>query len=225
MTYFQIVCQRLHALARVGRCSEALEEGGREMERAHESGAFMAIPTIEMALAVAELMQANYDAAETRARRLLAVPQTHNLALMREVLAQAALARGDIREAEIQSDELETLAQRSGSPRLRAVARLIAGSAAVLDGRGEQARDQLQSALATYAELGLERGAAEVLDELPYSPRSGETGRARLGLPVRPPRPEPRWDVRRCPRSPGSWKPAGRGRGARRGRGLGRGFC
>ena len=176
MTYFQIVCQRLHALARIGRCSEALEQGVREMERASESGAFMAIPTIELALAVAELMQANYDAAETRAHRLLSVPQIHTVALMREVLAQAALARGDIREAEIQSNELEGLAQRSGSPRLHAVAQLIAGSAAALDGRGEQARDQLQGALATYAELGLERGAAEVLDELALLAAAGEDG-------------------------------------------------
>ena len=166
MTYFQILCQRLHALARLGRSHEALEEGRHAMEWAQESGAPMAIPTIELALVIAELMGAEYDAAAARARRLLDVPQLHTLAFSREVLAHAVLARGDVREAEIQAGELETLATRADSARLRAVADYIAGSAAAVDGRAEQARDKLQAALATYAELGLERGAADVLDEL-----------------------------------------------------------
>jgi predicted ATPase/DNA-binding CsgD family transcriptional regulator len=166
MTYFQIVCQRLHALARLGRASEALAEGIVAMERAQESGALMAIPTIELAFVIAELMHADYDAAEARARRLLDVPQLHTVAFMREALGRIALARGDAREAEIQSEELEALAVRAGSARLRALAQFVAGSAAAVDGRAEQARDKLQGALAIYAELGLEGGAAEVLDEL-----------------------------------------------------------
>ncbi len=166
MTYFQIVCQRLHALARMGRSQEAMRQGVQAMASARESGALMAIPTIELALLIAELMGGEYDAVEARARRLLEVPQLHTLAFTREVLAHAALARGDTREAELQSSELETLAGRAGSARLRALADCVAGSAAALDGRIEQARDKLQAALATYAELGLERGAAEVLDEL-----------------------------------------------------------
>ena len=166
MTYFQIVCQRVQALARLGRAAEALEEGTRALHRARESGALMAMPAIELALAVAELMHADYDAAEARARRLLAVPQLHTLSLTREVLAQAALARKDPREARIQAGELEALAARSGSPRLRALAQLIIGSAAALEGNVERARDQLQGALAAHAELGLERGAVEALDEL-----------------------------------------------------------
>lgn len=176
MTYFQITCQRLHALARLGRSNEALEEGAQAMDRARESGALMAIPAIELSLVIAELMHADYDAAEARARRLLAVPQLHTLAFMCEVLAHAALARGDIREAEIQSEELGALAGRAGSTRLRAVADFIAGSAAALDGRAEQARDKLQGALAIYAELGLERGAAEVLDELALLAAAADDG-------------------------------------------------
>jgi predicted ATPase/DNA-binding CsgD family transcriptional regulator len=177
MTYFQIVCQRLHALARVGRASEALEQGMQAMEKAQESGALMATPTIELALVIAELMGGDYDGAETRARRLLEVPQLHTLAFAREVLAHAALARRDLREAEIQSDALEALATRADSARLRALADYVAGSAAALDGRVEQARDKLQAALATYAELGLERGAAEVLDELAFLAAAADDAR------------------------------------------------
>ncbi|HTX07226.1 MAG TPA: LuxR C-terminal-related transcriptional regulator [Solirubrobacteraceae bacterium] len=166
MTYFQIVCQRLHALARLGRSHEALEQGTQAMERAQESGGLMATATIELALLIAELMGGEYDAVEARARRLLEVPQLHTLAFTREVLAHVALARGDTREAELQSEELEALATRADSARLRALADYVSGSAAAVDGRVEQARDKLQDALAAYAELGLERGAADVLDEL-----------------------------------------------------------
>ena len=179
MTYFQIVCQRLHALARLGRWPEALEQGMRAMEWAQESGALMATATIELALLIAELMGADYDSAEARARRLLEVPQLHTLAFTREVLAHTALARGETREAETQSGELEALARRADSARLRALAEYLAGSAAAVDGRAEQARDKLQAALATYAELGLERGAADVLDELALlAAAAGEPKRA-----------------------------------------------
>jgi predicted ATPase/DNA-binding CsgD family transcriptional regulator len=176
MTYFQVVCQRIHALARQGRAAEALDEGARALTRAHESHALMAIPAIELALVIAELMHEDYEAADGRARRLLAVPQLHTLALMREVLGQVALARADADEARTQSRELEQLAGRSGSARLAAVARFIAGSAAALDGEPERARDQFQAALATYADLGLERGAAEVLDELALLAASVDDG-------------------------------------------------
>ena len=177
MTYFQIVCQQLHALARMGRSHQALEQGIKAMERAQASGALMAIPTIELALLIAELMGGEYDAVEARARRLLEVPQSHTLACTREVLAQAALARGDTREAELQGEELEALATRAGSDRLHALADYVAGTAAALDGRVEQARDKLQAALATYAELGLERGAAEVLDELALLAAAADDGK------------------------------------------------
>jgi len=177
MTYFQIVCQRLHALARMGRWHQALEQGMKGMEWAQESGALMAIPAIELALLIAELMSGEYDAVQARGRRLLDVPQSHTLACTREVLAQAALARGDTHEAERQSEELEALATRVGSDRLHALADYLAGTAAALDGRIEQARDKLQAALATYAELGLERGAAEVLDELALLAAAADDGR------------------------------------------------
>ena len=94
------------------------------------------------------------------------------------MLAQAALARGDTREAEhFQGEELEALATRAGSDRLHALADYVAGTAAALDGRVEQARDKLQAALATYAELGLERGAAEVLDELALLAAAADDGK------------------------------------------------
>ena len=177
MTYFQIVCQRLHTLARMGQPHEAMKQGMRAMSSARESGALMAIPTIELALLIAELMGGEYDAVEVRARRLLDVPQLHTLAFTREVLGHAALARGDTRQAEIQSGELDALATRAGSARLHALADYVAGSAAALDGRVEQARDKLQAALATYAELGLERGAAEVLDELGLLAAAADDGK------------------------------------------------
>jgi DNA-binding CsgD family transcriptional regulator len=126
----------------------------------------MATPALEMALAIAELMAGDLDRAEDRARRLLAMPQVHTVALMREVLAQIALDRGDATELEVHGRELATSAQRSDSPRYGALADLIAGRGALLKGDLSRGRDLAQRGLATYAELGIERGAADALEEL-----------------------------------------------------------
>lgn len=53
---------------------------------------------------------------------------------MREVLAQAALARDDGPAAQLHGRELASLAQRTGSPRLRALSDYVLGSAAIIDG-------------------------------------------------------------------------------------------
>ncbi len=166
MTHFQGVGFRIHALARLGRTDQALGEGARAMRRAQESGALQAIPAIELALAIAELIDGDLDAAEARARRLLIVPQLHTLALVREVLGRVALARGDVHEARAQGRELEAVSERTASARHRALAHFITGSAAVRANETDRGRDLLQAALATDAELGLEREAADVLDEL-----------------------------------------------------------
>jgi predicted ATPase/DNA-binding CsgD family transcriptional regulator len=166
MTHFQIVGFRIHALARQGRTDQALEEGGRAIQRAHESGALQAVPAIELALMIAEFAHGDLDAADARARELLRMPHLHTLALARETLARIALARGDASEAEAQARELETIAERSGSPRHRALADLIAGSAAIQAGEPEPGRDRLHAALTTQVELDLERDVADVLDEL-----------------------------------------------------------
>ena len=166
MTHFQGAGFRIHALALMGRADDALGEGARELGWAQETGALQAIPALELALVVTELVRGDLAAAEPRARGLLKVPQLHTHALIREVLGRIGLARGDPGEAEAQARELEAIAERTGSGRHRALAQFITGCAAVLAGETDRGRDLLQATLATDAELGLEREAAEVLDAL-----------------------------------------------------------
>jgi DNA-binding NarL/FixJ family response regulator len=143
----------------------------------------MAVPGIEMALAIAELMAGRLAAAEAAACRLLDMPQVHTVALMRETLAQIALARGDTAAAAEHAQELRALARQSGSARHAAVADLLLGTCAVLDGDIEHARDLVQGALATYTDLGLERGAADALEALALiaAATADGTRAARLG--------------------------------------------
>jgi predicted ATPase/DNA-binding CsgD family transcriptional regulator len=179
MTHFQIAGFRIHALARLGRTDDALREGALARSGAQASGALQAIPSIDLPLVVAELVNGDLDAAEERGRRLLGVPQRHTLALVRETLGHIALARGDGREAEGQARELEAVSQQTGSARHRAVAQFIRGCAALLAGDLDRGRDLLQSALATDAELGLEREATDVLNALAWlAARTGDTARA-----------------------------------------------
>jgi predicted ATPase/DNA-binding CsgD family transcriptional regulator len=166
MTHFVAVSHRMHALARHGRAAEAIEEGRQALARAQSSGAALAVPAIEMALVIAELADGDLASADARARRVVQVPQLHTAALMREALGRIALARGDAREAAVQAQELDALAERIGSPRQRALADLLKGCAAVLDGADDRGRDLLHTALAVHQQLGLECGAADVLEEL-----------------------------------------------------------
>jgi predicted ATPase/DNA-binding CsgD family transcriptional regulator len=174
MTYFQLMSLRGHALARLGRVDEALDEATRALSWAHESGAMQAIPAIELVLVLAHLFAGDLDAAEAHALGLLEVPHLHTLVLMREALGRIALARGDAREAEAQARELELLAERSGSRRHRALAEFIAGSAAALNGEAERGRDLLHGALTICTELGLEREAVDILEELGLLAAVGE---------------------------------------------------
>ncbi len=179
MTHFQVLSFRIHALARLGRTDQAVREGTDAMRRAQESGALQAIPAIELALMVAELMHGDSDAAEIRARRLLEMPHLHTLALARETLARIALIRHDAGEAETHADELQAIAARSGNPRHRALAQYIRGCAAIQVDATCEGRDLLHAALETYAELDLEREAADVLDELALlAAHAGEVQRA-----------------------------------------------
>jgi predicted ATPase/DNA-binding CsgD family transcriptional regulator len=179
MTHFQIAGFRIHALALMGRTDEALGQGAREMRRAQESGALQAVPAIDLALVIAELVSDDLDAAAARARRLLEVPQLHTLALAREVLGRIALACDAPDEAEAQARELEAVSGQSGSARHRAIAQFLNGCAALFSGDLDRARELLQLALATDAELGLEREAVDVLHSLALlAERSGDTPRA-----------------------------------------------
>jgi predicted ATPase/DNA-binding CsgD family transcriptional regulator len=166
MTHFTLEGFTVHALALAGGADQAVAAGRRALDAAQKSGAVMAVPGTEMALAIAELMAGDLDSAEDRARRLLEMPQVHTVALMRETLAQIALTRGDTKEAERHADELIALAEQGGSLRHRAVADILKGTGAVLDGDLEHGRDLVQRALAIYADLGLERGAADALEAL-----------------------------------------------------------
>jgi DNA-binding CsgD family transcriptional regulator len=110
---------------------------------------------------------------------LLEVPQLHTLALAREVLARAALARGDDAEASAHARELEAVAGSSGSARQRALAKLLTARATVLAGETDRGRDLLHAVLSEHAELGLEREAAEALHEVALlAADAGEAARA-----------------------------------------------
>ena len=166
MTHFQVLGFRIHALARLGRTDEAITTGEQALQDARESGALQAVPAIELALATAELLHGALDSAAVRANGLLRMPHLHTLALARETLARIALARDRPDEAHRHASELEAIAQRSGCLRQQVLAEYINGRAAIQTGEKEKGRDLLHAALARYAELGLEREAADVLDEL-----------------------------------------------------------
>jgi predicted ATPase/DNA-binding CsgD family transcriptional regulator len=166
MTHFQVLGFRIHALARVGRTAEAIATGKQALKRARESGALQAVPAIELALATAELLHGALDSAADRANGLLRMPQMHTLVLARETLARIALARNEPDEAQRHATELEAIAQRTSCLRYRALAEYIHGRAALQNGENDRGRDLLHAALARCAGLGLEREAADVLDEL-----------------------------------------------------------
>ena len=166
MTHFQVLGFRIHALARLGRTDEAITTGEQALQRARESGALQSVPAIELALATAELLHGALDSAADRAQGLLRMPHLHTLVIARETLARIALARDQPDEAQRHASELEAIAQRSGSMRHQALADYISGRAAIQTGEKDRGRDLLHAALASCAELGLEREAADVLDEL-----------------------------------------------------------
>lgn len=189
MTHFQSVAFRIHTLARSGRTEEAVAAGAEALESAHESGALMAIPAIELALTVAQFMHEDLDAADARARGLLDMPHLHTLALAHETLARIALMRDEIDEAHARADDLATLAERFGSLRHQALADCIRGRAALQAGERRRARDLLHAALATYADLGLPHDLADVLEELAIDALSlqGATGEATEQRQMAPP--------------------------------------
>jgi predicted ATPase/DNA-binding CsgD family transcriptional regulator len=165
--HFQGACHRIHALARLGRTEEALDYGSEAMKRALDSDAMHAVAGIELGLVVAEFLHGDLDGAEKRAEGLLErMPQLHTAALMQEILAHIALERGDVREVERRAFELTAMADIVDSGRLRAQGKFVLGCAAVIEGETERGRELLHTALAQYAELGVERGAAEALEEL-----------------------------------------------------------
>ena len=166
MTHFQVLGFRIHALARLGQTDEAIATGEQALQRARESGALQSVPAIELALATAELLHGALDSAADRAQGLLRMPHLHTRVIVRETLARIALARDQPGEAQRHASELEAIAQRSGSMRHRALADYISGRAAIQTGEKDRGRALLHAALASCAELGLEREAADVLDEL-----------------------------------------------------------
>ncbi len=182
MTHFQVLGFRIHALARLGRTEEAMATGEQALESARESGALQSVPAIELALATAELLHGDLDSAAERANGLLGMPQTHTLVLAQETLARIALARDRPEQARRHAGELQALSRRSGCPRHQALAEYLDGRAALRGGENDRGRELLHAALARYAELGLEREAADVLDELALlAADAGETERcARL---------------------------------------------
>ena len=210
MTYFQIIGFRIHALATMGRTGEALAEGDAAPRLANESGALQAVPAIELALTVAECMRGDFDAAAVDARRLLAMPQAHTLAVARDTLARSAILRGDTDEAHEHAAEIDLLAERSSSGRQHALADHIRGRAAIHTGNTSQARDRLHAALARYEQLGFKRDTADVLDDLAVLDVA--TARSKEARDSRgpPPRSAPSSVVSRFRAQPNSYKPLAR---------------
>ncbi len=165
MTHFQVLGFRIHALARLGHTDEAIANGEQALQRATESGALQAVPAIELALATAELLHGALDSAADRANGLLRMPQMHTQVLARDTLARIALARYQPDEAQRHAAELEAIAQQSKCLRYQALAEYINGLAALQNDQKDQARDLLHAALSRCADLGLQREAADVLDE------------------------------------------------------------
>lgn len=180
MTYFQGICHRIHALGRIGRSGEAVRVAKSAMLRAHESGAFHAVPGIDLGLAVAEFMWGHFEDARVIAERLVdSMPQTHTLVLMREILVCVALASGDSTQAASHAQALVEIAEHTRSPRHRSVADLASGRVAIAQGSTERGKDLLHSALTIAFESSLERIAADVLDELgSVASCAGDTPRA-----------------------------------------------
>ncbi len=174
-TYFQGVCHRIHALARLGRLEEATAEARRTSAEARESEARHAAPGIDLGRAIVALMQDDIELAAELAEALIAqMPQPHTTALMREVLARVALIRGDSERARSQARELAELAGRTGSSRQEAIAQFVVGRADLLDGDLQQGLVHLREALAVFVGLGVSRSVADVLDELALLAASAE---------------------------------------------------
>ncbi|HEY1687816.1 MAG TPA: LuxR C-terminal-related transcriptional regulator [Solirubrobacteraceae bacterium] len=166
MTHFQIVGFRIQALAIMGRTDQALAEGNDALHRARRSRALQALPAIELALMIAQLMDGDLDAAELHSRSLLAMPQQHTLALAHATLAKIALARLQPVVAHEHAGQLEALAERLGSARQHALVQHIDGCAALQAGETTRGRDLLHASLETCVERGFEREAIDALDEL-----------------------------------------------------------
>ena len=166
-TYFQGICHRVHALGRLGCLEEATAEADRARAEAQNSNALHAIPGIDLARAVGALMRDELELAAELAQTLITtMPQFHTTALMREVLALVQLAQGDVTQVRRQVAELAELAEQVGSSRLLAIAAYVTGRADLLDGQQGEGHQHFLDALAIFVELGIERGAADVLDEL-----------------------------------------------------------
>ncbi|MGH2871735.1 MAG: ATP-binding protein, partial [Solirubrobacteraceae bacterium] len=163
MTHFIAVSQRIHALARLGRADDALAAAASAITLARDSGAMMALPAIEVSLAIAELVAGEAESAGVRARRVAELPQLHTVALMREVLGYVALAAADGAQASGEADALREIGRITGSRRQRAVADLIGGRAAI-SADPDRARKLLHASLSAHAALALERGVADALE-------------------------------------------------------------
>ena len=71
-TYFQGICHRIHALARLGRLEDALVEVDRASDEARQSKALHALPAIDLGRTVVALMRDELELAEELAEKLIA---------------------------------------------------------------------------------------------------------------------------------------------------------
>ena len=85
---------------------------------------------------------------------------------MREILAHIALAHRESDRGRSQAAALVGLAEQVGSSRQRAIADYVIGRAELLEGNPREGKRHLSEALTVFASLGVERGVADVLDEL-----------------------------------------------------------
>jgi DNA-binding CsgD family transcriptional regulator len=162
-----LIARAFEVRARVvlGQAREARVIGEALLERARRANLGVAIPTVEVALLVADLALGDLPAARERADRLRPEPALHTVALVQDALARIALADGDAEAAREHALALAGTAVRTGSPRQKALSQLALGRVALADDI-EAARELVHAALALQLEADLIGDVPDSLETL-----------------------------------------------------------
>jgi predicted ATPase/DNA-binding CsgD family transcriptional regulator len=155
----------VRARAVLGEASEARRVGEALLDRARRANLGVAIPTVEVALLVAELALGDLQAARGRAERLSDEPALHTVAVVHDAFARIALADGDAEAARGHALSLAETAARTGSPRQRALSELALGAAA-LTRDIDEARERVHAALALQLDADLIGDVPDSLETL-----------------------------------------------------------
>jgi predicted ATPase/DNA-binding CsgD family transcriptional regulator len=148
MLRFIIGSFRARALATLGRACEAHDDLTGALARARRRDLSVAVPTLEVALLVAELALGNFPSARALAERLCDEPALHTAAVAHDALARLALVDDDADAAREHARALAEVARCTASPRQQALAEQAFGAAALCGGDHDEARHHLHNALA-----------------------------------------------------------------------------